>query len=223
MFRVRYNGLIMNLPKKDKNGINRLSYSQIQTFKRSKAEFVNRYILNKKNKSNPFIDFGYKVGNAIEKNDFFLFSEKESNVLKSVTRLDLFEYFTVLKFENFNMYGYIDTCSFDYKSVIDYKTGGVGKEKKYLNDEYIQLQIYALSIKQMHEVNVENASVEFITRQGNPFRGERLKVSNSSIIKIPVDLSLKSLDRVEIDIIKTAKEIDEFYDKYKNNQLKFRF
>jgi len=212
----------MDLPKKDKHGVNRLSYSQIKTFKRSKSDFIDRYILNKKPKNNPYTIFGSKVGKAIEKGDYFLFDQNECKTLNSVSRLDLFEYATVLKFNDFNVYGYIDTCSFDYSKIIDYKTGGIGKEEQYKQDEYSQLKIYVLSLYQMHEVKVKDAFVEFITREGNPYKGQRLKVSSKPVIKIPIDLSMKSLDAVEIDILKTAKEIDEFYDKYRNNQLKLK-
>ncbi len=212
----------MDLPKKDKNGKNRLSYSQIETFKRSKTEFVERYILGKRIKQNPYIRFGSKVGEAIEKNDFFLFDQKEQRVLQSVSRLDLFEYQTILEFNDFNVYGFIDSCSFDYKKIIDYKTGGVGKHNKYKLENYHQLQIYALSLQQMHCKTPDSANVEFITRKGNPFKGEVLKVADEKIIKIPIDISLKKLDSVEIDIVKIAKEIDEFYDDYRNKQLKLK-
>ena len=159
---------------------------------------------------------------AIEENDFFMFTNKETDTLKKVTRLDLFEYPTVLKMEGFNVYGFIDSCSFDYKNIIDYKTGGIGKDEKYKDPDYTQLQIYALSLMQMHEVRVQNAWVEFITRDGNPFRGEALKVSPESIKKIEVDLSMKALDRVELDLIKTAKEIELFYQEYNESQEKLK-
>ncbi len=36
----------MDLPRKDKYGNNYLSYSQLSTFKRSKEDYYNQYILN---------------------------------------------------------------------------------------------------------------------------------------------------------------------------------
>ena len=60
----------MNLPKKDKKGNSYLSYSQISTFKRSKEDFYNQYILNVPFEGNAYTDFGSNVGEALEKNNF---------------------------------------------------------------------------------------------------------------------------------------------------------
>lgn len=201
----------MDLPKKDKNGISRLSYSQISTFINNKNEYYRRYIEKRPFITNQFIEFGSKVGYALERNDFSLFEKQEINVLKKVTRLDLFEEFTVLEMDGFNVYGYIDTCSNDFKKIIDYKTGKIGNENKYMSDSYIQLQIYALSIMQQKNVLVDKASVEFITREGNPFRKEHLKVSKEDIKVVNVDVSEVKLIETKILIQKIASEIESFY------------
>ena len=67
----------MNLPKKDKNGVGRLSYSQISLFKRDKKEFRSISILSLSNLSS-------KVGKLFEGRHKRLKSEF------SVLRLNLF-------------------------------------------------------------------------------------------------------------------------------------
>jgi hypothetical protein len=201
----------INLPKKDQNGKSRLSYSQIQTFKKSKKLFYKRYILKEPFFSNPYVNFGNKVGRALQHNDFLNFNENEKNVLSAATRLDVFEKFVKLEYTDFNLYGYIDTCSKDYSTLVDYKTGGEKKEEKYMNLEYNQLQIYSLAIRQMYGVTPKNAWVEFIRREGNPYKGSPLCVADEPLILIEADLSLKRLIDVYHDIYKTAVEISDFY------------
>ena len=201
----------MNLPKKDKNGISYLSYSQLSLFKRSKEEYYENYILGKKFEGNEYTDFGSKVGEALENNNFDNFTEKESNVLKKVKRLDEFERPTFLNYEGFYVMGFIDTNSLDYFKIIDYKTGGKNKEKEYLKDEYTQLHLYALSLRQETGVTPTEASVEFIRRGGNAFRGEKLIVANEEPITIKIDINYNKLKKVYWETLRTAKEIEQFY------------
>ena len=207
----------MNLPKKDKHGNSRVSYSQLECFKRSKKDFVDRYILKKPFISNPYIDFGSKVGNAISSGLYEGFNKNEIGSLNKVTKLDAFEKRILLKYEEFYLVGFIDSISNDLKNLIDYKTGGVGKHVKYMNYKYNQLAIYSLAIRQEFGITPENASVEFITRDGNTYRGIELTVSNNDIIRIPVDITKKRLVSVYKDVYNTTKQIEEFYDKWLNS------
>ena len=125
----------LDLPKKDENGISYLSYSQIQLFKRDKNEYLERYILNKPFLGNAYTDFGSKVGEALETNNFKGFSSQEQRTLNKCTRLDEFEKKVNLDFGDFYVLGYIDTNSKDFNEIIDYKTGGRNKEFQYLEDE----------------------------------------------------------------------------------------
>ena len=118
----------MNLPRKDKDGISRLSYSQISLFKRSKSEYYESYILGKPFEGNEYTDFGSKVGEALENNDFKGFKKSEQTTLKNVIRLDEFEREVRLNYEGFYVLGFIDTNSKDFSKIIDYKTGGFNKE-----------------------------------------------------------------------------------------------
>lgn len=201
----------MTLPKKDKHWNYYISYSQITTFKRSKKDYYEQYILNKPFEWNAYTDFGNKVGKWLEDWDLSLFSSQEQETLEKVTRLDEFERFVKIQYEWFYLLWFIDTCSKDLKRIIDYKTGWVGKHKQYASDEYTQLHTYALWIRQELWYNVEDASVEFITRKGNAYRWQQLYVWQEDIIKIPIDLSEEKLKSVYWWILNTTKEISKFY------------
>lgn len=199
----------MNLPSKDKNGNSYLSYSQISLFLKDKDKYYKTYILKEPFVGNKYTDFGSKVGLALEKNDFSAFSDAEINILKSVTRLDVFERMTILKCPGFYILGYIDTATKDLTQIIDYKTGGKRKEFQYSSLDYDQLCYYALSIKQETGSAPAKASVEFIRRAD--IYGD-LIVDNEPPIKIDVDISESRLKKVYWNAIKTAKEIELFYE-----------
>jgi len=205
----------MNLPKKDKNGNSYLSYSQIALFKRDKSEYFEQYIVGKKFEGNAYTDFGSNVGEALENNNFDKFTKNEYGILKQVTRLDQFERRTILNCDGFYVVGYIDTLKSDYSMIIDYKTGGNKKEFQYLEDDYTQLHLYALSLRQETGITPTSASVEFIRRGGNAFRGEKLTVANEPPISIDIDISYERLKKVYNETLRTAKEIESFYSKNK--------
>ena len=200
----------MNLPKKDKNGVGRLSYSQISLFKRDKKEYYDTYIVGKPFKGNAYTDFGNRVGKALEHNDFCLFKKDEQDTLKKVKRLDEFERMVKLNYDGFYLVGFIDTNSSDFTKIIDYKTGGAKKEFQYAEPDYTQLCLYALSLRQETGITPSIASVEFIRRKGNAFRGQALTVGDE-VISIPVDISLERLKSVYWDTLNVAKEIEKFY------------
>ena len=130
---------LIDLPSKDKYGNPYLSYSQISLFLKNKQEFFNTYILKKPFEGNEYTEFGKKVGEAIEKNDFSGFSESEQSTLKLVTRLDVFERKTILKYDDFYVIGFVDSVSSCLNNIIDYKTVGLKKEFEYTKPEYNQL------------------------------------------------------------------------------------
>lgn len=206
------------MPKKDKNGKSRLSYSQIKCFKENKQDYIKRYILNEPFVSNEYIDFGSKVGEALEQNNFNNFHELEENILRKVERLDEFEKFVKLDFGGFVMFGYIDSNTKDLSKIIDYKTGGKKKELIYSKDEYTQLCFYVLSLKQEYNITPKKAEVHFIRRAGNLYRGQELVVAQETPIVISVDISEERLKKVYWETIEIAKEIEVFYLNYlKNN------
>lgn len=205
----------MQLPRKDKDGNQYLSYSAISCFKKDEADFYDRYIANKPFQGNAYTDFGSKVGEALEHNDFSKFEESEQNILKQVERLDQFETKIKLQYDNFYVMGFIDTNKADYSKIIDYKTGGRDKEHQYKSEHYNQLDIYALALRQTYGITPECAQVHFIRRDGNAFQGEELTIANEKPTVIDIDISLERITRVYYEVIKTAEKISQFYLKHK--------
>jgi hypothetical protein len=199
------------LPRKDKLGNNYISYSQITTFKRSKQDYYNQYILDEPFTGNAYTEFGSKVGEALENNNFGLFSSSEADILKKAKRLDLFERKITINYEGFYVIGFVDTCSLDYLEIIDYKTGGKGKDSNYRYADYSQLQIYALGIRQETGITPQRGIVEFITRGGNAFIGEDLYVKDEPIKSIEVDLSYNRLKYTYWEVLRVVNEISNFY------------
>ena len=191
----------MNLPSKDKNGNNYLSYSQISLFLKDREQYRRSYILKEPFITNDYIEFGSRIGKALE---LGVFNDDEAQTLNKVTRLDLFEQKTILSFDDFYMIGFIDTCTNDLTKIIDYKTGGKGKQTQYIHPSYTQLHYYTLSIRQELKIKVKDASVEFIERSRD-FKAV------SEPIKIPIDISENRLKQVYYDTIKIAKDIEKFY------------
>lgn len=201
----------MNLPSKDRKGNSYLSYSEISLFLKDKDAYLNSYINKKAFVSNEYIEFGNKVGKALELNDFSNFSESEKITLQKVTRLDIFERPVFLRYDDFYIIGYIDTCDSRLTKIIDYKTGGKDKDKQYLNDDYTQMNYYSLAIKQETGSFPKSVGIEFIQRKGNLYKGESLTVSNEPIISISLHICENKLKRLYWNTIDIAKEISNFY------------
>lgn len=208
---------VLDLPKKDDDGMSYLSYSQISLFLKDKKEYYRQYILGEPFEGNWYTEFGQKVGKAIETNCFDEFSWSEQEVLKQVPRLDEFEKETRLKYDKHGFYikGFIDTNLFNLAHIIDYKTGGKGKYTKYLQKDYTQLCYYALSLRQEFGITPLRAQVCFIERGGNAFKGESLFVVNKKPLIIEIDISEARLKSVYWNTIKIAKQIESFYKQYK--------
>tara|TARA_R110002050_G_scaffold245907_1_gene383577 strand:- start:1449 stop:2126 length:678 start_codon:yes stop_codon:yes gene_type:complete len=209
----------LDLPRKDENGVSKLSYSQIACYKKSKTDYIKRYILEEPFIGNAYTDFGSNVGESLENNSFESFSSKEQAILKTVERLDIFERPIKIDYKGFYVNGFIDACTNDLTKIIDYKTGGNNKEFQYSEPDYTQLQYYAIGIKQETRVEVKSAEVHFIRRNGNAFRGQELTVANESPLVINVDVSKNRLGEVYWDTVNIALEIEKFYSEYKEGTL----
>jgi len=205
------------LPRKDDNGNSYISYSQISTFKHNIGDYYHNYVLGKRFEGNVYTEFGSKVGEGIENNDFSQFEPQEQEVLKQVVRLDEFEREVRLQYDGFYVLGFIDTNLSDLSRIIDYKTGGEGKDGKYTHEGYTQLCLYALALRQETGVTPSLAHVNFIQRNGNPGKGEPLTVAPVAPHLIPVDISYKRLCRVYKETLKVAHEMSEFYLKYRED------
>ena len=201
------------LPKKDKEGNQYLSYSQISKWMDNKGSYFDSYFFGTKQRSNAYLVFGSKVGEALEKNDFSKFTVVERKALSKVTRLDEFEREVKLKQDGFYVLGYIDTNDKDLKMLIDYKTTTLENFDKYKKDNYIQLHIYALAIEQETGKLPEEIKVIGIDRKGNPFKNTTLKVGGD-VFEHTLDLSDEKLDYTKNIVEDVAGEISDHYKAY---------
>lgn len=215
----------MRLPKVDKEGRSYISYSQINNYKKSKRSYIREYLLGESGPAalKPYGDFGTKVGEALENNNFEEFTEKEQEFLKTVTRYDEFEREISLKMDGFYVKGYIDSNTLSYKKkgnkkvevvekILDYKTGEIEKRRaEYESDDYIQIAIYAAAIKQDTGSLPKECSVVLIQRDGNAFAGEELTLGDEyTTIKKKVDT--KVVNKVLTYVQETAEEISGLYE-----------
>jgi hypothetical protein len=199
-----------DLPKKDNKGVPYLSYTQISSWFRNKNDYIRSYFYNEPISFTQYIDFGKKVGGALETGDFSLFNVDEVATLKKVPRYDVFEKEVNINFENFYLKGFIDTCDKDFNVIADYKTGTMDKLDQYLEDEYIQLVLYGAGLQQELGKLPEKCQIIFIERFGNPYNGEDLLVGNNVVVK-DLEMSEERVTFAKEKVMKAAEEISKYY------------
>ena len=210
------------LPRKDEKGYY-ISYSQYTKWKESKRKYIRRYFFREKEDAGAYAEFGTKVGEALEHNDFSGFSKEDQKFLKTVPRLDEFERKVDLYFdEGFRLMGLIDTNTSecvrhhicDYEKVeylIDYKTGDIEDKKEfYASAKYKQLKLYGEAIKQETGEFPETLEVVLIGRKGNAFKGQPLELTRG-YVTIPQVIDPDEIEEIKKDVVKVAKEISVYY------------
>lgn len=210
----------ITLPKTDKvTGRPYLSYSQISTWKKSKRDYMRQYFFGEDfSGMSDYMDFGSKVGNALENNNFSDFNKTEQEFLKTLPRYDEFEREVTLNMGSYFVKGFIDTNTKEntpagelVRKIADYKTGDVDKkESEYASDDYIQLDIYAAAIQQETGVLPEEVSVFLIDRTGNAFKGEPLRLGER-YVTITKKVDDERVKAVMNEVNKIAQEISDYY------------
>ena len=201
----------MILPKTNKQGKPLLSYTQINSFLNNKRDYIKQYFLGAPIEFTAYIDFGAKVGKALETADFSEFEQEEQSVLSSIPRYDEFEKEVRVDFGDFEVIGYIDTIRKDYSKLLDYKTGTEKKISEYTKPDYIQPILYALGIEQETGYLPKEAGVVLIERLGNPFKGEQLKLGKT-FWEIPLEVSTERINFAKDLTRKVAEDISRYYE-----------
>lgn len=213
------------LPKTNEQGVYYLSYSQISTWKKSKREYIRQYFFGEKFEGNAYTEFGSKVGEAIENNDFSGFTPKERKFLKTIPRYDEFEREIALQMDGYYVKGFIDTNSLLHtdenkqskelvNKIADYKTGDITKKVvEYESDSYTQLDIYAAAIKQETGVIPNDVKVYLIDRTGNAYKNEKLKLG-TEFVTIIKNVTQERIDTVLKEVQEIAEEISQYYKLY---------
>lgn len=217
------------LPRTDDSGNYYLSYSQIKDWKSDRRKYIREYFMGEKSDNEglqKYGDFGNKVGEAFENDDYSAFEPDEIEFLKTVPRFDEFEREIRLNMDGFYLKGYIDTntkpevISEDsvpmkwIRKIADYKTGDVEKKGSskidYSSCDYLQVEIYAAGLRQEFGKAPKEASVLLLGRSGNAFKNEELKLTKE-FIEIEKKITDKRLDEVEQEVQRVAEEISEYY------------
>lgn len=216
------------LPKKDEEGKYYLSYSQYTKWLDNNRNYIRRYFFGEKEEGNAYFDFGHKVGEALENNDFSAFeTEREVKLMKSIPRYDEFERKIKLDMGWFYVVGYIDTNNVEQKGkkkglvtkIADYKTGEMKQEALYKSKDYKQLHIYAEAINQEQGCLPEQIDVFLIERLGNPYdknvRNRELILGDEvRHINKTDDITAESIQETKDIINKSAEGISDCYKIY---------
>ena len=209
------------LPRLDKDGNHYISYSQLNTWKRSKREYIRQYFWGEGFEGNAYTDFGTKVGEALEEGDFSGFTAKEQEFLNTIPRYGEYEREIRLEMKGFYVKGFIDTSTPPtageesknswVSKIADYKTGDVIKKKaEYEADTYTQVDIYAAAMRQQFGLLPESACVYLVHRTGNAFQNEKLKLGDK-FIKIDKPIDNAKADKVLAEVQQIAEEISAYY------------
>lgn len=212
---------MLNLPKKTEEGIPYVSYSQHNTWKRSKRVYIRQNFFKEKDVSKhlkPYGDFGKKIGGALETGDFKDFKGKARKFMESIPRYDEFERKVVLKLNGFISFGFIDTNTLPedgyIKHIADYKTGEIEKrEPEYASDDYIQLELYAAALEQEFGRLPDTGKVLLIERHGSPFKDEEL-ILGDKCVTIDKDLSPERIKEVKDDFQSVGEDIAAHYEMF---------
>lgn len=209
------------LPRKDEDGNYYISYSQLSKWKRSKRDYMRKYFFGEPEDSpalQKYGEFGHKVGEAYENNDFSKWEKDEAEFLKSLPHYDEYEKEIKLQMSGFYVLGFIDTNTKPkggyVQKLADYKTGEIHKrQSEYESYEYKQLYIYSAALQQEFGKLPDEAHVVLIGRAGNAFAGEELTLVKDAAI-IEKEINQDIIDETLEFVQQTAEEISRYYVSY---------
>ncbi len=213
------------LPR-EKDGKYYTSYSQINDWNsikgfntglEGKKEFILKYFCGREYPDTAgFAQFGTEVEDyVLNRGSPEAFSTDEKKVLETITKLDIHQHEIMIPFKDFYVKGFIDDMSADYNHIRDYKTASKNSSKKYYEDDYKQLDLYALGIKALTGKVPDRLEVVVIERLGNGFRGGRdVMTVGNEVWYIERETNEVRLKELEQYIINTVEEISEYYQIY---------
>lgn len=213
---------MINLPRKDEQDNNYISYSQIRLWQEAKGfntgmsgrkEFIRGYFLGEEYPDKgDYGAFGKEVEAYITERTYAdKFHEDELVTLDQIVPLGVFQHEIKIKFEGFYLKGFIDDMTRARTKLRDYKTASLASSEKYRKDDYYQLDVYALAI--LEELGyIPELEVCVIERMGNGFRGGRNALTvGQNIWYIQRETSLERLATLSESIAQTAQEISQYY------------
>lgn len=203
-----------------------ISYSQITSWLDKKGfntgregwvEYIRKYFLGEEYPDMGWSAFGNEVEAYIckEEGSGEAFTVSEKKVLDSIEPLGTYQTECIIDFNDFIVLGFIDDSTEDLSILRDYKTASKSSSAKYYTDEYIQLLVYALFVKQKTGKLPEKLEVVIIERLGGAecFRGGGracLSVGNE-VWKVEKEISEEKIKAIEQTIRETVSDISEYF------------
>jgi hypothetical protein len=218
------------LPRTTEDGRPKISYSQIGAWNElksfnqifgedgklkeidGKTGYILKYFFNYEFPPSPmdiYAPFGSACEDCICKGECDDFSDEEVDILMQVEPLGVFQAELAIDFGDFVLQGFIDDCNEDRSHIRDYKTASVNSSKKYREDSYTQLDVYALDKYKKTGELPNKLEVIVIERGGSHFtKNLYVKSIMEPIIR---QTSVERLLYVENKIITTVREISDCY------------
>jgi len=218
-------GDIIQLPRVTESGKPRISYSQIRSYKSKKSfnlqidgslEYMIEYFMGHKFPDVGWGEFGHDVEGYIGERKFAeKFDEDEKKILDNIEPLGVLGEEFEIDFGEFVLVMIIDDRAKDWAKIRDYKTASKNSSKRYYEEDYKQLDIYALK-PYMESGFIPELEVKVIERKGNcMFGGGRdvLKVGKE-VWTIQRETSEERLEVIKNEIFTTVIEISDLYKEY---------
>lgn len=211
------------LPKKDEEGNQYLSYSQIKNWNSLKSfnlsvlgkmEYILEYFFGEDFGDMGWAEFGQDVEDYITiKESANKFTDAEKKVMDSIKTLGVFQKEIEINFEDFYLKGFIDDMTEDFMHIRDYKSASDNSRKQYYKDDYWQLDVYGMWVKQEKGKLPEKADVVIVERAGNCFRGGGRKVLSvkNEVWYHDRELTEERQEILKNKILTTAQEISDAY------------
>lgn len=215
----------IQLPRKTKEGKPRISYSQYTGWKELKSfnlgvdgfsEYMARYFFGYNFGDKGWAEFGNDVEDYIcSRGSSDKFNDKEKLVMEQVETLGVFQDSFEIDFGDFVFFGIIDDRLDDWSIIRDYKTASKSSSEKYKQDDYVQLDFYAMK---SIEINGEIPKMEVcvIERKGNcMFMGGREVLTvGDNIWYYSRATNMDRIESLKDDLFKVVKDISDHYKLY---------
>ena len=214
------------LPRTTEDGRPRISYSQLKSWNSKEAfdEFEGRkisgstgyilsYFLNYKFPPSPmsvYAPFGLKVEDYICNKVKSDLDDNEMAILDTIKPLGIFQKLVTIDFGDFILEGFLDDANEDRSILRDYKTASKASAKQYSEQEYMQLDIYALDFYKKYGL-IPKLEVVVIERSGSHFKMP-LKVKDTFTINRTT--SKERLLYVESYVRSTVTDISDCYKEF---------
>lgn len=215
----------LRLPRTTKDGVPYISYSQWKMWKDAKSfhlrvegklEYMLEYFFGEEFPDMGWAAFGNKVEDYVtERKGADLFDDKEKKVMDTIEPLGVFQQEAWLNLGDFKLRGFLDDMTPEGRKIRDYKTASENSSKKYYEDDYYQLDIYAMWVLQEFGTLPEEMEVCIIERKGNPFKREDLVVGDN-VWYVDRPINPMRIQELRDDIIQVAHEISDYYKTFLN-------